>query len=146
MKKHFTFFPLLIFLIFFCSSNIFAQGVTTAAMNGFVTDNQGNALPGANVIALHTPSGTRYGAATRENGVFNLPNLKIGGPYTITVSFVGFNKLTEENVFLNIGQTLNLDFALTDESVELGELVVTAEKDNILNSSRTGAEIIDQSR
>ena len=140
MKKHFTIFPFLVFLIFLCNSNILAQGVTTAAINGFVTDNQGTALPGANVVALHTPSGTRYGAATRENGVFNLPNLKIGGPYTITVSFVGFNKVTEENVFLNIGQTLNLDFALTDESIELGELVVSGEADNIMNSARTGAE------
>lgn len=70
------------FLVLITSNNL-AQGVTTAAINGFVSDNDGNALPGANVMATHEPSGTKYGAVTRENGVFNLPNLKIGGPYSI---------------------------------------------------------------
>lgn len=140
MKKLLTYFTFLVLIFFICNINISAQGLTTATINGFVTDNQGNALPGANVVALHNPSGTKYGTATRDNGVFNLPNMKIGGPYTITVSFVGFNKLTNENVFLNIGQTLSLNFELTNESIELSELVVSGEANNIMNSSRTGAE------
>jgi hypothetical protein len=88
IQTKFTFFLILLLL----SSNLlFAQGVTTASINGFISDADGGALPGANVIALHEPSGTKYGAATRENGVYNLPNLKIGGPYKITVSYIGFN-------------------------------------------------------
>ena len=76
MKKHYLLINL--FLISFLalgSTSLLAQGVTTAAINGFVSDSEGNSLPGANVIAVHEPSGTRYGASTRESGVFNLPNL-----------------------------------------------------------------------
>jgi len=118
---------------------IFAQGVTTASMNGIVLDADGSPLPGANVIAVHEPSGTQYGASTRESGLFDLPNLKIGGPYTVTVSFVGFNAEKQENINLGLGQNIRLDFTLKSEAVELGEIVVSGKQDKVLNSGRTGA-------
>ena len=121
------------------SSSLMGQGLTKASINGFVFDSDGEALPGANVIAVHQPTGTRYGAATRGNGVFNLPNVRIGGPYTVTVSYIGFNSQKEEGVFLNIGQTLRMEFKLAKESLELGELVVTADKNDLMSSDRTGA-------
>ncbi len=127
-------------LTFLFQEQIFAQGVTTAAMYGLVQDSDGNPLPGANVIAKHTPSGTQYGASTRDNGLFNLPNLRIGGPYTVTVSFVGFNPVSQENIQLTLGQNIRLDFTLQSDAVELGEVVVSAEQDEVLNSNRTGAE------
>jgi hypothetical protein len=127
-------------LAFLFQEQIFAQGVTTAAMYGLVQDSDGNPLPGANVIAEHTPSGTQYGASTRDNGLFNLPNLRIGGPYTVTVSFVGFNPVSQENIQLTLGQNFRLDFTLQSDAVELGEVIVSAEQDEVLNSNRTGAE------
>jgi hypothetical protein len=135
-------FILLFFLVLTLSisNQIFAQGVTTAAMNGFVQDADGNPLPGANVIAEHTPSGTQYGASTRENGLFNLPNLRIGGPYTVTVSFIGFNPASQEDIYLTLGQNFRLEFTLQSEAVELGQVVISAEQNKVLNSSRTGAE------
>ncbi len=117
-----------------------AQGVTTAAMNGLVQDADGNPLPGANVIAEHTPSGSQYGASTRDNGLFNLPNLRIGGPYTVTVSYIGYNPASQENIQLTLGQNFKLEFTLQSEAVEIGEIVVSGEQDNVLNSGRTGAE------
>ncbi|MEE9429439.1 MAG: carboxypeptidase regulatory-like domain-containing protein [Melioribacteraceae bacterium] len=133
------FFLLTIAILFAISHNFMGQGVTKAYINGFVFDTNGKALPGANVIAVHVPTGTRYGAATRGNGVFNLPNVRIGGPYTVTVSYIGFDRKKEEGVFLNIGQTLRMDFRLSKESLQLGELVVTADKNDLMNSDRTGA-------
>jgi len=135
-------FILLFFLVltFTISNQNFAQGVTTAAMNGYVQDTDGNPLPGANVIAEHTPTGTQYGASTRENGLFNLPNLRIGGPYTVTVSFIGYNPVSQENIQLTLGQNFRLEFTLQSEAVELGEVEVSAEQNQVLNSSRTGAE------
>jgi hypothetical protein len=80
MYKNFILFFFLVFVLVCTNSNQnFAQGVTTAAMNGYVQDTDGNPLPGANVIAMHTPSGTQYGASTRDNGLFNLPNLRTLG-------------------------------------------------------------------
>lgn len=121
------------------ASGLFAQGVTTGAMNGLVTDSKGGPLPGANVVAVHQPSGTKYGTAVRNGGAFNLPNMKIGGPYTITVSYVGYKTQTQENLFIGLGQNLRLDFSLAEETLTTGVIEVTAEQDAVLNSGRTGA-------
>lgn len=69
---------------------VHAQGITTASISGIVTDAQGEPLAGATVLAVHLPSGTEYGAATLPSGRFNIPAARIGGPYKITISFVGF--------------------------------------------------------
>ncbi len=138
-KNKLLFFFLVLASLFIIPNQIFAQGVTTASMNGIVQDAEGNPLPRANVIAIHEPSGTQYGASTRDNGLFNLPNLRIGGPYNVTVSFVGFNSEKQENINLSLGQNIRLEFALESEAVEIGEVVVSGVTDNVLNSGRTGA-------
>jgi len=132
-------FLLLSCLFFLIGANIFAQGVTTASLNGIVTDADGNPLPAANVVVLHEASGTQYGVSTLNSGRFHLPNLKIGGPYTITASYVGFTSQKQENIFLSLGQNLRVDFILKTEAVKMGEVLVTAEQDKVLNSGRTGA-------
>src|SRR3970040_271167 len=116
-----------------------AQGVTTASLNGIVKDADGNPLPGANVIAEHIPSGSQYGAATRDNGFFNLPNLRVGGPYTVTVTYIGYNPQVKENINLSLGQNFRIEVTLESEAVTVGEVVVIAEQDAVLNSNRTGA-------
>ncbi|MDL5050900.1 carboxypeptidase-like regulatory domain-containing protein [Oscillatoria amoena NRMC-F 0135] len=115
------------------------QGVTTASMTGVVKDTKGEVIPGANVVAVHNPSGTQYGAATRSDGYYNFPAMRVGGPYTITVTFVGYKEQKEENVYLQLGQTLVQSFVLLDEATELSEVVVTATKDPVLNSDKIGA-------
>lgn len=140
MRKNFLPQIFLVFaLILVLPGLIFAQGVTKASLNGLVQDADGNPLPGANVIALHVPSGTSYGASTRDNGLFNLPNLRVGGPYTVTVSYIGYNPQKEENIYLNLGQNFRIEITLESEAVTVGEVVVTAEQDAVLNSNRTGA-------
>lgn len=122
------------------TGNLFAQGVTTAAMNGVVADSKGEPLPGlANVIAIHEPSGTRYGTATRTGGAFNIPNMKVGGPYTVTASLIGYKAQKQDNVYLNLGQTVRLDFKLVEEALTMEGIEVSAEQDEVLNSDRTGA-------
>ncbi len=117
----------------------FAQGVTTATISGSVTDNTGAALPGATVVAIHTPSGTQYGVATLTNGNFTLQGLRTGGPYKITVSFIGFQDQVKENIFLSLGQNFSLAVSLKETGIELTEITVTAQSDGIINSDRTGA-------
>jgi outer membrane receptor for ferrienterochelin and colicin len=130
----------LLVALFLCAgSGAFAQGVTTAAVNGKITGKGGEALPGVNVIALHTPSGTISGTITREDGRYNLPNLRVGGPYIISASIVGYQKRTREQVFLRLSENLDLNFALTEEAVQASEIVVTGERTSVFNASRTGA-------
>ena len=143
MRSRFTatfIFTLIILLAF--SSQAFSQGVTTSSMNGMVKDVMGEPLPSANVIAIHEPTGTKYGAYTTTDGRFSLPNLKIGGPYTVMVTYVGYKKEQQENIYLNLGQNFRVEFVLQSEAVSMKEITVSAEKDNTLNSSRTGAQHI----
>ncbi|HWP82588.1 MAG TPA: carboxypeptidase regulatory-like domain-containing protein [Bacteroidota bacterium] len=130
---------ILIFVLLAGLSALHAQGVTTAGMYGSVLDKDGNPLPGANIIALHTPSGTTYGTTSREDGSYNLPGLRVGGPYTLTVSFVGYTKEERTDLHLQLGQSLRQDFRLTEEAVQVGVVEVTAERSALLNADRTGA-------
>ena len=125
------------FLCFF-TWNVNAQ-VTTASINGTVTDTNGETLIGATVVAVHTPSGAQYGTTTRNDGRFNLPNLKIGGPYEVSVSYVGYETRKNEGVYLSIGQKLGMDFTVAYEGVDLKEFIISGAKDDIFDSERTGA-------
>ncbi len=113
---------------------------TTASMRGIITDTTAEPLGGASVVALHIPSGTSYGAVTQFDGSYNIQNMRIGGPYKITVSYVGYKTETVENVNLKLGEKLKLSFKLGVEASELKEVVISApSKNSVINSGRTGA-------
>lgn len=116
-----------------------AQGVTTSSIQGLVTDTQGQALTEATVVAVHVPTGTRYRAIVRQGGAYTLPNLRVGGPYRVTTTYIGTVPKTREDVFLNLGEAFRLDFQLERRAVEVEEVVVAGENE-ILNAGRTGAE------
>ena len=131
---------LLLVLAFGATQRSWGQGATTASMNGAITDGKGESLPGATVLAIHTPTGTQYGAGTNGEGRYNIQNLRVGGPYTIKVSFVGYQDFTREGVFLTLGQTLRVDVQMSEASTALGDVVVTGRPDPVINAGRTGAE------
>lgn len=116
-----------------------AQGVTTAALNGVIMGDDGAPLNRANIVASHTLSGTKYGALSNSLGAYNLPNLRIGGPYRITVTLLGYEPQSRDNIFLELGQTLRQDFRLVRQAVQIAAVQVTADRDPTLNSGRTGA-------
>ncbi|GAA4290918.1 outer membrane beta-barrel protein [Aestuariibaculum suncheonense] len=129
------------FLVFFLiiSLSAFSQ-VTTSNIKGLVLDANSVPLPGANILAVHTPTGTNYGAASNFDGRFNLLNLRIGGPYTITISFIGYQEQTLKEVYLSLGNTLNLDIVLIENSQELDAVVIQGSRTGTFGSDRTGAE------
>jgi hypothetical protein len=131
----------LLFLSFvLISFNALAQ-VTTSNISGLVTDSKGEPLPGVNVVAVHTPSGTNYGAITNFDGRFNLHNLRVGGPYTVTVSYVGFKTQTLDSIFLTLGKTYNLEIKLLENTEELDAVVIKGSSGKgIFGDDRTGAE------
>jgi len=87
------------------------------------------------------PYSTKYTTTTRKDGRFNLNGLRIGGPYTVTVSYVGFKTEQQDNIFLTIGQDFTSDFTMTTESRVLEAMVVSAARQNkIFNNSHTGSE------
>ena len=127
-------------LFLFAFSMVNAQ-VTTSSIKGMVADESGASFSGANIIAVHTPSGTKSGAITNFNGRYNLLNLRVGGPYSITVSYVGYSTQSFDNVYLDLGKAFNLDVTLTEDSQQLDAVVLTTGgAKNTFGSDRTGAE------
>lgn len=135
MKK---FLPLGI-LFFLVSSSLFSQ-VTTSNIRGAVVDDQDVPLFGANVVAVHTPTGTRYGSITNEDGRYNLLNLRVGGPYEVTISYVGFKTIAKNDIFLTLGKTFNYNVAMVSDSQALDEVVVVSDASGTFGSDRTGSE------
>jgi len=122
----------------FISNRVQAQGVTTASINGIVTDSKGS-VPGAIITMTHVPTGTVYSTSTRNDGRFNLPNLRVGGPYTFKVTFIGYKDFIEEGITLSIGQDQKIDAAIQENATELKEVKVTGTQGKVINASRTGA-------
>ena len=117
----------------------YGQGVTTSSINGVVTDSKNEALPGATVIAIHTPSGTRYGITTNAQGRYTFPAVRIGGPYQITVSFVGYQESKREIASAELNTPVAANFTLGEEGKQLTEVVVTTARGSIIDSERNGA-------
>ena len=117
-----------------------AQGLTTSSINGKVLDNAGQPLPGANIVAIHVPSGTKYGAISDFDGFYRLPNMRPGGPYTVTITYVGFQDYAESNLFLQLGDSKKVSAALSESASALEEVVITAQRNNVFDSNRTGTE------
>ena len=127
-----------VFVLFlFCLTFTLNAQVTTSGISGKVTA-EGELLIGATVQAVHEPSGTTYGTVTNADGRYSLQGMRTGGPYTVEVSYVGFQKAVYKSITLQLGETYLLDVKLT-ESLSLDEVVVTASKAALFNSQKTGA-------
>lgn len=113
----------------------FAQ-VTTSSLNGYVADESGEALAGAAVIAVHTPSGTQYATIANESGRFNINGMRAGGPYKVEVSFIGMATIEYTDVYLKLGDPYEINVQMQNSS-ELDAVVLTA--DASFNASKTGA-------
>jgi len=130
-----------LFLVMLLMFSIIARSQeTTAEISGTISDATG-ALPNVIVTAVHVPTGTKYMTTTRNDGRYNLPNVKIGGPYTLSTSFVGYKSETTKDIFLNLGQTYKQNYKLVDQQTLLGEIVVqSTSNDKTFSSSRTGSQ------
>ncbi|MCB0572305.1 MAG: carboxypeptidase regulatory-like domain-containing protein, partial [Phaeodactylibacter sp.] len=95
-------------------------------MQGAIVDASGEALIGANILAVHQPSGTTYGTATDIDGNFRIPGMRVGGPYRVAVSYTGYSDKVYENVFLRLGEAFKLDVTLEESAVQLEAIQVVA--------------------
>ena len=114
--------------------------ITTSSMAGKVTlDNEsGEEVIGATVVAVHEPSGTRYTAVTNTTGRFSINGMRTGGPYEVTVSYIGFQPKTLKGITLQLAETYNLAVWLSEDANELAEVIVSG-KASKFAAEKTGA-------
>lgn len=129
----------LLLFLFLCTSAITFAQVTTSTITGSVVDKNGEPLIGATVVAVHTPSGTRYGGSTNASGRYIVPAVRVGGPFEVTVNYTGYEAQTQKSIFTNLGTAANVSFTLTESANMLADVVVTASKNDIFSDNRTGA-------
>ena len=103
---------------------------TTATLSGTITDQNKSPLASAVISVKYLPTGYEVHAQTNNRGLFVIPNLKPGGPYTVVISFVGYQSDTSNNVNLSLGNNPDVVIALTPASNELKEVVVGSARRN----------------
>lgn len=126
-------------LAFMASPFVFGQ-VTTSALGGTIKSTTDEALVGATVTATHLPSGTKYLTVTRPGGTFSIQNMRVGGPYQIEITFVGYKTEKIDDVYLQLAESFNITPLLTKMDATLENVVLTTgRRSTILNANRTGA-------
>lgn len=133
---------LLLTLLLLCVGISIHAQVTTASMSGKVTDTSSEAMIGVNIKATHTPTGTEYYTITQPNGSYSFNNLRIGGPYVVEFSYIGYNTESRTGINLVLGEDLKLNVVMREDTQALDEVVVVADKNPIISGSRTGAQEI----
>lgn len=140
MKKHFTRFFTLFLLL---GISVLSNGqVTSGSITGTVKDPKGTVLSGANIEAIHVPSGSRYKTISANSGKFNLPGLRVGGPYKLTITYVGFQTETFTDIYVQLGEPTSADVALRENGAQLQEVVVAgigSKKGSLISKDRKGA-------
>ncbi|HVS51023.1 MAG TPA: TonB-dependent receptor [Opitutaceae bacterium] len=121
------------------AGTVFGQGITTAALNGFVTGNDGKPLANATVTVVHQPTGTTAVTTTRGNGQFNLSGLRVGGPYSVSAAVPGYRTETREDVYLDLGSASATNFSLNPETAVVMEAFkVQSQRDLTFDSGKFG--------
>jgi outer membrane receptor protein involved in Fe transport len=131
-------------LLISCASTSFGQ-VTTGSITGFIKDAGGQPLIGATVKATHVPSGTVYGTTTQPNGSFTIPGMRIGGPYKVEISYIGYQPKVVDGFSLSLGEPYALNETLSQGGQQLKEVTVVGTGSKI-HQQRTGAATIIDSR
>lgn len=130
---------LFLFALLVMFASILSAQVTTSALGGKVTLSGSNEpLIGASVQVVHEPSGTRYATVTNIDGRYEIQGMRTGGPYSVTVSYVGHKSKTYTGIMLQLGEVYKLSPALSEDANELGEVVVTG-KASKFSLEKTGA-------
>ncbi|PSR06250.1 MAG: TonB-dependent receptor, partial [Bacteroidetes bacterium SW_10_40_5] len=120
--------PFILFIILI-SSKIYAQGISTGSISGQINNQEEEPLVDANVTAIHQPTMTEYNTISRNNGRYNLPNLKIGGPYTLKFSYVGYQKVVRDSIYVDLGQNRLISVEMLEKADQMQEVEVVGQKD-----------------
>ncbi len=126
--------------IILSSITMMGQGVTTSSINGRVLEGVDQPLLGATIVAIHTPTGTKYGSVTDFEGYYRINNMRVGGPYNITITYVGKQELALTGINLQLGESEQINATLEESTNALDQIVIEARRNGIFDSGKTGPE------
>lgn len=129
----------LILISFFAFAFTGVGQVTTSSISGVVKNDKNELLVGVTIQAEHLPTGTKYFTATNSLGVYVLPAVRVGGPYSIRATFIGMANKDITGVSTSLGVTTNVDFEMAEETSNIDEVIVMATKNSVFSKDRTGA-------
>ena len=109
--------------------------ITGASLNGQIVSDKKEAIVGAAVYFEHLPTAIKYRTITDENGRFNFPEVRSGGPYQLKASFLGFEAFEKSDIKLALGTTVSEIITLKEQATTLTEIVVKYDR----NADRKGA-------
>ena len=138
MRRIFT-LVLLNILLLGCLSSLHAQ-VTSSSTFGVIVDSKKQPIIGATVIFTYTPTGLKYGAATDDKGYFDISNMNPGGPYTVDVKYLGFQEISQKEIYISLGSNVRFDFTMFETASEIKEVTVTSAK----TRKTTGSEFNEE--
>jgi hypothetical protein len=140
MTRSFAVASALLVLVLLLAGRVAAQGVTSAAVAGRVTDEAGAPVPLAQLTLVNAATGERYATRSRDDGRYAFENVTIGGPYTLTARALGFEAKSSAPFELRLGQRFVLDLSLQRAAVEVAGVTVEAAANPLLSPARTGAQ------
>ena len=112
--------------------------VTTSGISGIVKNSEGAPLVKATIRATHIPSGSVYTTVSRADGIYTISNMRVGGPYKVEVSFVGYTPEVFNDLNLELGTPLALNVVMKENTTTLAGVTITSQRNSLISSERTG--------
>ncbi|MGH7466438.1 MAG: carboxypeptidase regulatory-like domain-containing protein [Longimicrobiales bacterium] len=139
MRSHLKTTTLLLALALLAAPRgLLAQGVTTGAITGTITNPQGEPVVGAQVQIVSRSTGYSSGSLTRTNGLYLVQGLEVGGPYSVRVTSIGFESVERNDVYVTLSQATRIDFRMSERAVALAALEVTTSRTADFSPTRQG--------
>ena len=133
---------ILLTLSFFAFAT-FAQSVAgLGGITGTVSDATGARIPDAEVVVSNSERGVSRKLTTNGAGIFTAGSLVPGTGYGVSISRVGFGRTEAKNITVQVGQVIDIQFALTVSTAATSVEVSTEVP--VVDSAKTGvSQVVD---
>lgn len=125
-------------LLISSANSVLAQGVTTGAVSGTVTNDQGQTVESAQIEIVNSATGARSGTTSRGDGRYYIQGLEVGGPYSVTVRRIGFTPHDTSGVYVSLGQNARVDIVMRAQATQLAGVEVLGASSAVISSSHKG--------
>ena len=132
---------LVVLLMAITPMSVIAQE-TASAIAGTVVDSNGAPVSDASVVIKHIPTGATKTLTTNSQGNYQARGLRVGGPYTVSISKDGFGTVNEQDLFIKLGELRDIDATIVSEAISLDSIqVVGVAQSDVFNADSMGSSV-----